>query len=224
MAKISKAGMQSSNQWNLHFLSWLDAIEKLDILILEIRHFQHTCIYSLREPILQEILKKEEVLLDPIRSGEELAADFFSALSPGRSGIDHLITARSIASKFVHLFPSPIPIDKSPYEQIVARLNQIWEEGLWSDSHKDLYLVLKSSQQLKRQIFADRITLFLEGYDALRFKHHPSQRKVDDEKLAELFLLRISVLSRSHSYLQRIGDLQQRLAQHLESAPAQYPR
>ncbi|MET0069736.1 MAG: hypothetical protein ABW096_06820 [Candidatus Thiodiazotropha sp.] len=224
MKKISKAGMQPSNLWNLHFLSWLDAIEKLDILILEIRHFQHTCIYSLREPILQEILKKEEVLLDPIRSGEELAAEFFSALSPGRSDIDHLLTARSIASDFVHLFPSPIPIDQTAYRQIVARLNQIWEEGLWSDSHKDLYLVLKSSQQLKRQIFADRITLFLEGYDALRFNCHPSQRKADDEKLAELFLLRISVLSRSHSYLQRIGDLQQRLAQHLESAPAQYPR
>lgn len=220
-----KNTIKKSRRWNLNFLAWLDAIEKLDILVLEIRHLQHTCIYSLREPSLHEILQPEEILLEPLHSSEDSIVGFFEKLFMYPQVSDHLLTARDVVREFVPLFPDPEGAPKkAPSGGLQERLSSIWIEGIWSDSSKDLYSVLRAAQQVKRQIWADRLTLFLEGFEKLGLHKTPSERVTVLKSLPELFLLRIAVLSRSHNYLQRIGDLQQRLAQHLESTPLQYPR
>ncbi len=221
----------ASHAWRLYFLAWLDALEKLDILVLELRHMQHTCIYTLREPALQQVLRTEEVLLDP-EAGEEAQA-FFKELLGSAENTDRLVLARELAARYVSEFPSfrfehddypeARPCRDSP-EDITDRLQHIWRRGLWSDASKDLYRVLEAAQQVKRQIFADRLLLYLDGFHILGLGGDRRTRLLQQAALPELFLTRMAILSRSHDYLKRIGDLQQRLAQHLESTPAQYPR
>src|ERR1043165_4646211 len=45
------------------FLSWLDAVERIDTLILEIRHVQETIVSQLRVPELYEPFRYEDYYL-----------------------------------------------------------------------------------------------------------------------------------------------------------------
>lgn len=224
-----------ADAWRLYFLAWLDALEKLDILVLELRHLQHTCIFSLRAPVLQEVLRREEVILDPT-AGENPDELFAELTRGGNSQSDPLSLARRVSQELVPLFPDPLeqPQDPPavgegdepsapPMAEVRELLRAIWLQGLWSDASKDLYQVLQSAQELKRQIICDRLVLFLDGYRRLGLADK-RRRFNDQERFPDLLMARMAVLARSHEYLGRIGDLQQRLGQHLESTPAQYPR
>lgn len=207
-------------------------MEKLDILVLELRHLQQTCIYSLRLPDLSEILQHEEFLLDPNTAAEKW--DSVTKNDPRflEPQSDTLNQARGLAQRHVLLFPDITSTHQPKYtdpdnteitKRILAKLKNRWINSSWSDSRKDLYAVLAGAQRLKRQIIADRLFLFLEGRQCLFQGAHSTPPDISRSG-PQLFILRIGVLSRAHTYLERIGDFQQRMAQHIEAMPAEYPR
>ena len=163
----------AENVWKVYFLGWLDALEKLDILVLELRHLQTTCIHQIRMPIMLELLRKEDELLT-LSKDDPTTGDFASALSLITSN-DPLPEIKELINKWVPLFP-PISTKKSEdaeddlnviKSQIAEAVSQCWHTGVWGDRRKDLYNFLTAAQRIKRQIFTDRLLLFIEGGRAL---------------------------------------------------------
>lgn len=66
-----------NNVWDLYFLSWLDALEKLELLQLEIKHLQVNCIYSLRSGHLLSLLDSEEALFLKGQQSRRTESRFF---------------------------------------------------------------------------------------------------------------------------------------------------
>lgn len=238
----------SSSADRVYILGWLDAIEKLDILILELRHLQSTCIYHLRLPDLIQVIRPEEGLLTPITENngdkascwpidsqssdkenndkQELIWDEFIKQFSRGDVHDPLSSIRRLVNKHIPLFPDPLssPSSSKDFDKLSNTINTIWEQSIWGDSRKDLYYVLKSAQHLKRQIFADRLLLFIDGAKKLGLLNPDSISDSISINGPEFWILRMAVLSRAQNYLERMADMQQRLAQHVETMPAEYPR
>ena len=73
---------KSGHNWRLYFLAWLDALEKLELLSLEIKHLQLNMISLLRQSKLQNLLDPEEALVDPAeKSKGNISLDLLTLLT-----------------------------------------------------------------------------------------------------------------------------------------------
>ena len=209
----------------LYLLSWIDAIERLDILILETRHLQINIINDLREPALFLPIRYEEKYL----WGEGWEKNL------------EKVTPKELAKDWIFSFPDrrndmtkKNSIDELSNEKlckktsIELRLNilidKIWNKGSWSQEQRANYYSLKALQILKREILRDKLEL---SYHALFIARlHQFQTTKEDlyfagkniHRRAEFMVLRGAILYKANKdYIERLRDYQYQFSKTVDT-------
>lgn len=205
----------------------IDVVERLDTLILEVRHLQINIIHSLGEPLLYQILRHEEKHL----WGEKWEETFKKNTGEFQGKFDF----NGLISEWMKEYP-PVP-KKEPSETketvkedsvesdgkeevwlivLKKQMHYNWTRGMWSVDQKRHYHNLLVAQELKRHIFHDKLRVSEYAYHLYRMaanwwgkdpRHspllqiHPLKRT-----LSNFYLLRAAVMKRIDGYVSRIGD------------------
>ena len=200
------------------FLCCLDIIDRLDTLILEIRHIQKNIIYVLRTPKLYQLLKKEENFIwhvaDNGHSPWDLSAD------------PEIQTDEQLVAQELPLFPKPFSEEKKEVresDQVLADdirklvddiqklVDDIFTHGVWSTDQRAHYRNLVVLQQLKASVVKDKLRFCREAVGYFQALEMLGQKKDDPRRihlLGRLLLLRSVMLARARNYVERTGDLQ----------------
>ena len=205
---------------NLYLLSFLDTVDRLDILILEVRHLQQSIIDSLHAPTLYLALRhEEEYIFGGWEEKEEL-----KFLTPAK------ITKQSIIR-----YPSPKDAVKywndhgdikegktSVEKRLYDRIGEIWTGDIWVRGERQHYHSLRALQILKQQIFRDKIHLFHEAYSAGLLKTI-DKRPYGLTKPAFL-ILRKGIHYRIERFIANLRTQQQNFGKSLDFGLQRYPR
>ncbi|MGH8551607.1 MAG: hypothetical protein ACRERU_23980, partial [Methylococcales bacterium] len=212
----------------LYFLCWLDAIERLDTLLLEARHLQQNIIYVLRAPVLYQPLRYEEGML--------WDKDGWKYLT------DNTIESDALANRLVLRYPSfrafcensekvkPLNESEEGLEEDIKQSNKVIENieetlkdlvggGIWNTDQRAHYLNLRAVQDLKRHIVYDKIVLCREG---LRLFTSPRQQP--ESRFSRFLILRSAILSKARTYISRLGDHLSAFAHSQDYGLSDHPR
>lgn len=212
-------------------LAWLDTVERLDTLLMEIRHLQSSIIFYLREPIFYSLLEYEEDYLwgryktsTPTHAGASAPTDndfvsqswftVFRQLSGRRPPFKELARAWVIRPQDSY---NASPTIESFYianerasikKQADDRLVQIGGSGLWNSDTRRHYLIFRILQKIKSIIVYDKLHLCLSGF--LAFRSYIDKFAVDSRStsLFEFMVKRSAVVMRLNHFVERFGDLQ----------------
>lgn len=223
-------------------LLWADAVEKIDILLLEIRHLQVSLIYSLEVGELLQALHFEERFI----WGEILPAE-------GGDPVDWsklLLRQRVSLAQLGELAAAFVPAFRKEHDQFHRRAEDglreplSWPEGLpdlsreellddltravlkkwlgaeWGvDARRSLYL-LDALQRLKRNLVFYKLHLCWWGCWASPPGGGPGPAGggMGDEQAAHVLCVRAAVLEKTRQAVVRLGDLQAQFEQTLELA------
>lgn len=191
----------------IYFLSWHDALERLDTLILEIRHLQTSILSQLREPAFYLLLRYEEQYL--------WGTNWLD------SNKDHLIKSplEEIINLWILNFPAVSDVGKSRGhcnrqmepksidEELAERLEQIWISSIWNRDQRRHYHVLWGLQQLKRKIFKDKLFLCRFALNLKIYQRSEIKASESSEK-AKLLIVRAGVLRNTAQYILLLRDFQ----------------
>ena len=148
---------------HLYLLSFIDVMDRLDILMLEIRHLQQTIIYSLKAPSLYLPLRHEECYLFGDNWDDEISGP------PGLGSLDI-----ELAKKWVIRYPTPKSAieyycknpevsddgDENRIEKTIKhRIGKIWMGDNWVRNQRRQYHSLYALQILKQHVLCDKISL-----------------------------------------------------------------
>lgn len=218
----------------LYFLSWLDAIERLDTLLLEARHLQQNIIYLLRCPALYHPLRYEENFL--------WSWDGWRML--GDSKLTHL-TVKQLPWCWILSYPLVHPLKvktdaftnawetltnnihnnrfiecgKKISETISVVVNTLVGNGRWNADQRAYYFNLHAVQEIKRQIVLDKVILCREG-----FRVFVSLIEAAEAEFSRFLLLRSAVLTRARDYVARLGDHLNQFAHSQDYGLHDHPR
>ena len=188
---------------NLYLLSFIDIVDRVDILLLEIRHLQQSIIDSLHAPTLFLPLRHEEKTI----FGDWVYTEYKNRAKKG------IIQAAEIAQQHIIRYPSPRraiqhltkdPHDDPLKEALLARVGEIWSGDLWARGERRHYHALLSLQILKQQVFRDKLVCFIEAHQARIINPHVT-KKGTLQKPA-LMILRRAIIARINRYI-TIGNL-----------------
>ncbi len=243
---------QPSPRETIAFLCLADSIERLDTLILETRHTQVNIIHQLRLPELYRLLRFEEQFLwgewQELDHGQSRADE--SDKKAVREGswdklfTDRAFSARTCAEAALIRFPPPTGdpnlkafgrpqdfvgypgIDWKTREAIVRAaalaVARLWSSGTWSMTQKRQYRLLSVLQQIKRDMFRDKLEVCRQGMEPFRggCPGAPSRNRA----IGRFLLFRSAVQGRIHRYVERIGDLQGQFERDLDMGLRDQPR
>ncbi len=159
--------MKYNNDTRIYKISYLlmsDTIDRLDTVLLELRHLQRNIIYFMHEPGFNAVLRFEEDFL-----WKEEWGNLFPSNDSEYQNLDDII-------KFnILLFPNPPleePTETVGYirsdderigirDKITANLKQriyyLWNQDEWGVRHRRSYDSLRGTQILKRIIVKEKI-------------------------------------------------------------------
>ena len=214
---------------NLYLLAFIDVVDRLDILLLEIRHLQQSIIYSLRAPSLYLPLRYEE---------KYLFGDNWKAFIDKGSGIQHDI---SLVKEWTIRYPTPSSAmrrycegnsdsnknkstnnilsaeeaDKRDriLQRIIHRVGQIWMGDNWARDQRLQYNALFALQLLKQRVLRDKVALYRAAIEAnlSGIKKHRNAL----EKPAFL-ILRQGVIHQADRYVAILRSHKQQVSQALD--------
>ncbi|GGF75618.1 hypothetical protein GCM10011332_32020 [Terasakiella brassicae] len=232
--------------FTMSFLAWVDAIERLDTLLLEFRHLQINICHSLRESSLYAPLREEEKYIwgkcpDLKNNDEEIIIDWVELFKkPDFSLADIRQLAHFWCPKYPsfrgnkvqtgdnHNCPNKLesvtPRDPfwKEYDKITHRLNDIRQNGEWSNDLRRHYYNLCSSQIIKRNILRDKLALCWWGYKA--FGLYSSKLPFDKGSISHFLMVRSAVVARARRYVTNLGDLQAQLEKSMDMSLQDNPR
>lgn len=224
---------------HLYLLTWLDCLERLDVLLLEARHLQQSIIHALRAPVLYLPLRNEEKYL----WGEE----FFKEVC--KSGPD--TKAAIFVEKHVPPYPDPKKLlteedlsassDKAPTimgdkndvagniaddeKDLKTTLARLWHHGGWGRDQRRHYHSLCAIQLVKQQILVDKIHLCRQAIAAKLTEPRISPNKAGESYARPKFLiLRSTIMARIRRYIERLRDHQHQFNQVLDAGLQDHPR
>lgn len=205
---------------NLYLLSFLDTVDRLDILILEVRHLQQSIIDSLHAPTLYLALRYEESY---IFGGWEEKVKL------------KLFTPAEIAKQSIIRYPSPkdavkywsdhgdIKEGKTAVEKrLYDRIGEIWTGDIWVRGERQHYHSLRALQVLKQQIFRDKIHLFHEARTT-GLLNNIGKKPYGLTKPAFL-ILRKGIHYRIERFIANLRTQQQNFGKSLDFGLQRYPR
>ena len=186
------------------YLACHDVIERLDTLILEIRHIQKNIVYVLRTPELYYPITKEEKFIWPIEDTKneflELDCDY-----------DKLINNNII------YYPEQLQIKTSEYDlskdnktfinKLQTIVNNRFSYGIWNYDQRAHYHNLAALQRIKANVVKDKIRLSDETAHYF-FRIARNNDEQPPKRLAHLLLLRAVILARARQVVGRVGDQQ----------------
>lgn len=144
----------------LYLLSAIDTSDKLNMLLLEIRHLQQSIINNLHDPFLYIFLRHEEkYVFGGWETEEKLRKEFVNK------------NVSEITSKAIIRYPTPkASIDfwnskrnKEPLEiseMMLKHIGEVWTGDVWIRGERQHYYSLMALQLLKQQVFRDKLLLF----------------------------------------------------------------
>ncbi|BAO43183.1 hypothetical protein [Thiolapillus brandeum] len=211
---------------NLAFLAWVDVIERIDTLLLEIRHIQANIIYVLRCPRLYDVLQEEENKLwpPPPRDSENPSSlpDSENEGEGNNCWSDVLrLSIDSALKESCHWVKAYPTLE----EQLVLHGNIIWNADQKRHYHK-----LRSLQLLKSNLLHDKVHLCwwaVRLFDIENLsKVIPSgdRRKKEASKYAHFMLFRSAVLAKIRENVRWLGDLQDQFENDQDLGRQDHPR
>ncbi|WP_133510099.1 hypothetical protein [Candidatus Thiosymbion oneisti] len=220
----------------LGFVAWVDTFERIDTLLVEYRHAQVNLIHNLRAPVLYRFLRREEPYIwGQPRGGK--GDDWYRLLCrPGFS-------AKELASKWVVPYPMPglvaddeasedkheptqRPRNEKALRKLQAEIQAFWNQGHWSLDQKRHYRILKTLQDIKADLVADRLTLCWWALWAFRVIEPDPYPKEQDgaQRLARFMVVRAGVMRKVYDYVERLRDLQAQFKRDLDMGFQDHPR
>ena len=189
-------------------IAWLDTVERLDTLLLEIRHFQCNVIFSLKLPILYQALRFEEDYLWGTPSWFSLFRDMPSPASE----------LRKLANNWIVPFPI-LPeeiVDGNTIREKIAKnileiIQRTLSSGHWNSDALRHYRNLSILQILKSNILHDKLVICHTGWHTFSsYIENPGQESnsIDPNVIAQFMIIRSAVTMRLNDYVGRFGDLQ----------------
>ena len=210
--------MKKSNADNLYLLAFIDISDRADILMLEIRHLQHSIIDSLHAPTLFLPLRHEEAL---IYGGWGEETDGSYKYDAAQVTFNHIVRYPSPRRAIQHLKKSTSTDDQiSPINKaLLTRVGEIWSGDLWTRGERRHYHVLRSLQILKQQVFRNKLIFYREA----RLAELISCKEGRLEKSA-LMILRRAILYRLNKFIRILRTHQQQFGKSLDFGLQGYPR
>ncbi len=215
--------MKKTDADNLYLIAFIDISDRADILMLEIRHLQHSIINSLHAPTLFLPLRYEEKL---IYEGWENTEK--------RNNSAHFDAAQLTCQHIIR-YPSPqkairlLGVEKTEKSKnseindvLLKRIGEIWSGDLWTRGERRHYHVLRSLQILKQQVFRNKV-LFYQKAKKVGLINHVSRRKATLDKPA-LMILRRAILYRLNKFIRILRTHQQQFGKSLDFGLQGYPR
>jgi len=205
---------------NLYLLSFIDVMDRLDILMLEIRHLQQTIIYSLKAPSLYLPLRYEEAYL--------FGDGWDQKISIKLGAISDDI---KLAKEWVIRYPTPKSAisyyckndnnDKNPQEDdtpraikntIKYRIGKIWMGDNWVSDQRRQYHSLYALQILKQHVLCDKIALAKGAIKADILTPH----KASNFKKPAFLILRAGVFKKVNEYVLILRNQKHQVSQSIE--------
>lgn len=220
----------SSPTYDLIWLMWLDTLERLDTILLELRHHQVNLIHALRCSELYEVLRYEEdYIWGSYKDEDGKTHDWLSLLAQpkGQKNLSDIAALWTIQYPDLgQTGPSKTPggtgfydndrrsgVDGSVHTAIHGKLN----DGEWRSDKRRLYFALRALQILKTNILYDKLTLCRWGIRA--------QRQAERATMAGRFLIvRAAVMSQAHEHIKRLGDLRAQFEAALDLGIQDHPK
>ena len=226
---------------NMYLLAFVDVVERLDILLLEVRHLQQSIIYLLRTPALYRALHYED---DYIFGNWSVFNKDFSGDKSSRA-FDTFVSTKSVLR-----YPNPrkaIEIYEtlkgesesdifneneggvSEHEKnrraikklLHTKVGEIWLGDQWVRELRRHYYALRSLQVLKQQIFRDKVTFFREAQTADLLNKYSASTS---DKLPALMVLRSGIMFRINRYLKILQTHQQNFNKSVSYGILSFPR
>jgi len=230
---------------SLYLLSFMDTSDRLDILLLEIRHLQQSIIDSLHAPTLYLPLRFEEKLI----FGGWVTQENWDKRD-----------VATIASRSIVRYPEPIEASRTYYRSnersnnkdicgdaftddlllqddrtkdeyiekwqevrrnLCKRIGEIWAGDLWARGERRNYYALCELQLLKQQIFKDKVSLYKNAKRANILCLISAKRKL---KRPAFMILKRGVLYRVERYISILRTHQQSFGKSLDFGLLRYPR
>jgi hypothetical protein len=223
---------------HVSWLLWLDTLERLDTILLEIRHHQVNLIHSLRSAELYEILHYEEFYIwgsyAPTVGQNSETKSWLSLL---QTDINHIFIS-DLCAKWIIQFPSfdatadssSTPPDhnstrkyydtKYRKDSQTAAINIVkkqLEQGKWKSDQRRLYHALRGLQILKAEILFDKLTLCRWGARLSVDLHSQSSA-------GNFLLIRSAIMRKMHSHIQRLEDLRSQFEAALDLGIQDHPK
>lgn len=233
--------LEYNNDTKIYKISYLlmaDTVERLDMILLELRHLQRNIIYSMREPGFNAPLRFEEDFL----WGQGWEKIFRECDTTERED--------EVIAQNVPLFPSPedssvfIGTDQDARENpdepetlrdknrnhidgnLKGLLDHLWNKTEWRVSYGRHYDNLRGTQLLKRLIARDKFKFckFALTHAGIVAGRHPETVNQDaQDALSRFIILRSAVHSRCNQYLERIMEYQSLFSKVLDIGVKEFP-
>ncbi|MCI5217966.1 MAG: hypothetical protein D3914_01925 [Candidatus Electrothrix sp. LOE2] len=213
------------------YLLMSDTIDRLDTILLELRHLQRNIIYFMHEPLLNAPLRFEEEFL----WGEKWT-----------TSLPHFNTNEvdSLLHDNILLFPDPkqilsaddqcMEITKEDEkddnelrnkitEQLKQRIYQLWHKDEWGIRYRRNYEHLRGTQLLKRLIVKDKIKFLYFALNRANLAAGSNGADIKPAVLAQFIILRDAIQHRSKQYLMRMVGYQSLFNKTLDIGVKDFP-
>lgn len=216
---------------NLHLLSFIDVIDRVDILLLEIRHLQQNIIYALRTPDLYRPLRYEEnhIFSNKGENSNKIWAELIHNLSDESKEQQE----SKYSKKYIIRYPSPKKATdhyhkyhhkdhlehlKKKRERVVHLVTQcvgkIWLGDDWGHDLRLQYHTLRALQILKQQVFLLKLSLIKAAIAAdLISTNSQHQSKLSFSAFA---ILRRGVLYKLRYLISALSSHRQQISQMMD--------
>ncbi len=231
-----------SHTQDVAWLLWLDTLERLDTILLEIRHSQINLIHTLRTPELYQ----------PLRYEEDYLWGSFSVGGTTKSW--HILLAEPTQVRQIERWVAgwvvPYPTygesrqkaDKKDYApmsefcdgarhlEIANTLREQFAEkihnGHWSADNRRLYHALSALQLLKANVLRDKLILCRWGIKALASRQDVHAAPLADRErvLGRFLLVRTAIMEQAHRHIQNLGDLKAQFDSALDLGIQDHPK
>ncbi len=216
--------------YKISYLLMSDTIDRLDTILLELRHLQRNIIYFMHEPGFNAVLRFEE---------DFLWKEEWENLFPSNDSEKYLNT---VIKDNILLFPNPPleePIKTVGYircddnrseirDKITKNLKQriyyLWNQDEWGIRYRRSYDSLRGTQILKRIIVKEKIKfLFFAMNHANITPREHSRDDMNPAALAQFIILRDAVYQRCKQYLSRLMEYQSLFNKVLDIGVKEFP-
>jgi len=212
----SPNGLPTPQQY-LYLLAWHDTLERLDVLLLEIRHLQVSIIHSLRAPALYLPLRKEE----PYLWGKKWNDHSNSLLSKLDSD-----SIPELVNQWITSYPTPPSSashqgdNKASEGKLDNIVYQLWHSSCWGRDQRRHYHFLCGLQVLKRQIFSDKLNLCRL---AIECNLH-NNSKYHQATSPKFLILRAGIIYRTRKYIEWLDNYQNSFNKAMDTGMQDHPR
>jgi hypothetical protein len=210
---------------HVNYILLADTVDRLDMILLELRHLQRNIIHSMHEPAFNAPLRFEE---DFLWGGKEESDTLWKLIAA---------EDREAVKENIILFPTPgqekdehdcnqnNSIRKDIKKEITVclqkRINKLWQEE-WRMRYQRSYDHLRGTQLLKRKIMQDKIYLC---YFAIKNAGLVPGKTtaVKPAELSQFIILRNAIHQRCKHYLARIMEYQSLFNKVLDIGVKDFP-